>query len=221
LDLSIRQVAKLLKVSEDTVYRWARQGLLPAHRVDEQFRFNRVELQEWATSHKQKVSPDLFAAEGETRKPPSLLEAIERGGIFTQVPGEEREQVLEAITLLPAIPAGVNRPMLLALLIAREAMASTGLGEGIAIPHPRDPLVVAVDEPRVLLCFLERSVDFHALDGQPVRVLFLLLSPSVRQHLQMLAQLAYALHDAPLKELLRTAAPPAEILSRLRALEQR
>jgi nitrogen PTS system EIIA component len=220
LDLRVRDVARLLKVSEQTVYRWVRDGSLPAHRVHDQYMFNRVELQEWAALHKHRVSPELLAPNGSAEELPSLHAAMERGGIFYEIPGERREEVLEAITQLPGIPARVDRRLLYQLLVAREALASTGVGNGIAIPHPRDPVVVHTDEPLVLLCFLKQPVDFHALDGQPVRVLFVLLSPSVRMHLQMFARLAFALHDETLKELLRSAAPREAILDRVRVIEK-
>lgn len=219
MDLRVRDVAKLLNVSEKTVYRWAREGSLPAHRVGEQYRFNRVELQEWAATHGHGVSPELFAAADSATAAPSLAAALERGGVYPAVPGERREHVLAAVAELPGVPPNVNRRLLGQLLIGREALASTGVGDGIAIPHPRDPLVVGVEEPYVLLCFLERPVDFGAMDGMPVRVLFTLLAPSVRQHLQMLAKLAFALHDPVLRGLLNDAAPGSAILERVRTLE--
>jgi nitrogen PTS system EIIA component len=220
VDLRVRDVARLLNISEQTVYRWARNGSLPAHRVHDQYLFNRVELQEWAAVHEHRVAPELLAPDGSAEELPSLHAAMERGGIYYEVPGERREKVLRAVAQLPGIPAGVNRELLYQLLVAREALASTGVGSGIAIPHPRDPVVVHADEPRVLLCFLKRPVDFHALDGQPVRVLFVLLSPSVRKHLQMFAKLAFALHDENLKKLLYGAAPREAILDRVRVVEK-
>jgi PTS system nitrogen regulatory IIA component len=96
---------------------------------------------------------------------------------------------------------------------------STGIGGGIAIPHPRDPLVVQVREPVVLACFLERPVDFHAIDEAPVRVLFTLLSPSIRAHLHMLSRLTYALHDPALLNLLEKPTTAGAILDRLGAIE--
>ncbi len=219
MDLKVRDVARLLNVSEQTVYRWVRGRSLPAHRVHDQYHFNRVELQEWAALHKHRVSPELFVPNGSAKEFPGLCEAIERGGIFYAVPGQGRDDVLAAVTRLPGIPAGVDRQLLHQLLVAREALAPTSVGDGIAVPHPRDPVVVRVDQPAVLLCFLERPVDFGALDGRPVRVLFMLLSPTVRDHLQMLAKLAAALHDEGFKELLASAAPREEILDRLRAVE--
>lgn len=220
MELKVREVARLLDVSEQTVYRWVRKGSLPAHRVHDQYLFNRVELQEWAALHEHRVSPELLAPNGSPEPLPSLCAAMERGGITYGMSGETREEVLDALTRLPGIPDSVDRSLLYQLLVARETLASTGVGNGIAIPHPRDPVVIHAEEPVVLLAFLERPVDFHALDGQPVRVLFVLLSPSVREHLQMFARLAFALHDGTLKKLLASAAPPEKILERVRFLEK-
>lgn len=220
MELRVRDVARLLNLSEHAVYRRVRKGSLPAHRVHDQYLFNRVELQEWAALHKHRVSPELFAANGSTEARPSLQAAIGRGGVFHRVPGDRREDVLKAVTQLPGIPPGVDRKLLYQLLLARESLASTSVGDGIAIPHPRDPLVVQVDDPVVVLCFLRHPVDFQAPDGRPVRVLFMLLTPSVRDHLQMLARLASALHDEMLRELLRAAAPGEAILERVRLIEK-
>ena len=60
MQLGVRDVSKLLNVSEKTVYRWISQGVLPAYRVNEQYRFNRAELLEWATSRKMNVSAEVF-----------------------------------------------------------------------------------------------------------------------------------------------------------------
>ncbi len=220
MDLRVRDVARLLNVSEQTVYRWARKGTLPAHRVHDQYLFNRVALQEWAALNKHRVSPELFVPNGSAEPLPGLLAALERGGVAHGAPGERREDVLAAVAQLPGIPAGVNRQLLYQLLLARETLASTSVGDGIAIPHPRDPVVVHVEQPLVFLCFLRQPVDFGAMDGQHVGVLFLLLTPSVRDHLRLLSRLAAALHDEALKKLLNAAAPRAEILDRIASLEK-
>ena len=219
MELRVRDVARLLSVSEQTVYCWIKGGSLPVHRVGDQYRFNPVELQEWAAAEGHTVSPKLFARVGPAEELPNLHAALVRGGIYHQVPGREREEVLAAVAKLPGIPPAVDRGLLRQLLIRREALASTAIGDGIAIPHPRDPLVVRIDEPSVLLCFLEQPVDFRALDGRPVRVLFLLLSPSVRGHLQILAKLSFALHDPRLRDMLQTQASEDAILERIHGLE--
>ena len=219
MDLSVREVARLLGVTEKTVHRWLREKAIPAHRLHDQSRFNRVEIQEWAAARGLRMTPDLPGVGGASSAPLSLREAIERGGIHLRVPGATADEVLEAVAKLPGIPDGVDRSLLRELLVGREALTSTGIGGGIAFPHPRDPLVMQVREPIVLACFLERPVDFHAVDDVPVRVLFTLLSPSIRAHLQILARLTYALHDAALLKLLEKPAAPEAILAQLGAIE--
>lgn len=219
MELRVRDAAIILNKSEETITRWAQRGLLPVHRIQNQYLFNRAELQEWAALHNHPVVPELVAPSAASEQLPSLAAAIDRGGIFYQVSGGTRDKVLEAVTHLPGIPPGVNRSNLHQLLVRREALALTGLGNGIAIPHPRDPLVVRIQQPYVMLCFLAEAVDFSAIDGQPVRVLFMVLSPSVRVHLQILARLAFVLHDDVLKELLGKVASREAILERLRAIE--
>lgn len=217
MDLTVREAAELLAVPEDTLYRWIRSGSLPAQKKRHQYWINRVELQEWAAVHGRRVLPELFTPRGSAG--PGLRAALERGGIHAGVSGTRRDEVLLAVSRLPGIPEGVDRDLLHQLLVAREVLTSTGIGGGIALPHPRDPLVLRVAEPHVLLCFLANAVDFGALDRQPVRVLFLLLSPSVHAHLQMLAKLAYVLHDEELRGLLGRQERPEAILERVGVLE--
>ncbi|HEY3351939.1 MAG TPA: PTS sugar transporter subunit IIA [Polyangia bacterium] len=215
MDLNLREAARLLELDENELYHLARAGELPCVRVHDQYCFNRAELQEWAVARGRCLAPE--AAQSPIA---GLRAALERGGIHGPLPGTTREEVLAAVTRLATIPPAADRGLLLELLVAREALASTGIGGGVAVPHPRDPLVMGVDEPVLVLCLLEHSVDFGAIDGQPVHALFTLLSPSVRQHLLLLGKLAYALHDDPLRHLLRERAPAAAILARLAALDE-
>lgn len=216
-DLSVRDVARLLGVPERTVYRWANDGELPHDRLREEIRFNRVELQEWAQAHGLPLSPELYAEDG--RAAVSLAAALTRGGIARDVPGRTREEVLAAVSALPGIPASIDRDELLALLLSRERLATTGLGDGIALPHPRDPLVLGSHDPVVVLAFLSQPVDYQALDGKPVGVLFGILSPTVKAHLALLSRLAFALHDPDLRALLAARAPDDALLARVRAIE--
>ncbi|MGH7680375.1 MAG: PTS sugar transporter subunit IIA [Candidatus Eiseniibacteriota bacterium] len=219
MDLSTREVARLLGVTEQVVNRWLRDKAIPAHRLHDQPRFNRVEIQEWAAARGIRLSPETAGPDRAPAASSSLRAAVERGGIYYDLPGTSSTEVLEAVTQLPGIPEGVDRDLLRQLLVGREALMSTGIGGGIAIPHPRDPVVIHTPEPIVLTCFLKSAVDFHAIDAAPVRVIFALLSPSIRAHLRILARLTYALHDAALLEMLEKRAAPAAILDRLAVIE--
>jgi len=220
MQLTVRDVSTLLKVSEKTVYRWINQGILPAYRVNEQYRFNRAELLEWATSRKMNVSADLFEEPESSVAPlPSLVEALQAGGIFYRVGGTDKESALRAVVEHMRLPEEVDRDFLLRVLLARENLQSTGIGDGIAIPHVRNPIVLHVSRPMIALCFLEKPVEFGALDGKPVYVLFSLISPTVRAHLRMLSRLSFALTDAGFKQALIGQASRDEILNQARRVE--
>jgi len=215
-DLSVREVARLLGVAEKTVWQWVRAGEIPHTRLREEILFNRVELQQWALRSGHPLPPE---AAGGGASSETLADAIARGGIARDVPGGTREEVLSAVAALPGVPAGVDRALLRALLVAGERFGSTALGGGFAFPHPRDPQVLGLSVPTVLLALPERPVDFQALDGQPVTAIFTILSPTVQAHLAILSRLAYVLHDQELRRLLAARAPDAAILERVRAGE--
>lgn len=200
MHLNVREAAKILNVSEKTIYRWIQQGSLPAYRVNEQYRFHRAELLEWATSHKINVSPKIFEEpEGAPAALVGLAEALQAGGIFYRVGGGDKESVLRSIVETMRLPEEVDREFLFRVFLAREALGSTGVGDGIAIPHVRNPIVLHVARPTITLSFLERPVDFGAVDGKPVFALFSLVSPTMRAHLHLLSRLAFALRDEAFK----------------------
>ena len=220
MQLTVRDVASLLKVSERTIYRWIKEGSIPAYRISEQYRFHRAELLEWATARRIGVSVDLFEeAEDASVRMPSLSESLLAGGIVYRIAGADKESVLRAAVGSMRLPDEVDREHLLRVLVAREAMASTAIGDGIAIPHVRNPIVLHVPRSMVTLCFLERPVDFGALDGKPVHCLFTMVSPTVRAHLHLLSRLAFALRDAGFLEIVRRQGLRDQILDELRRVE--
>jgi PTS system nitrogen regulatory IIA component len=220
MQLSIRDLTKLLDVPESTVARWIKQRGLPAQQVGGQFRVNRTELLEWATANKVRVSLDLFDhLEANSQTVPSLVEALEIGGIRYHLEDSNKEHALRALVQVLPLPDGVDRELLLRLFLAREALASTAIGDGIAIPHVRNPIVLHVTRPAVTLAYLSKPVDFGALDGKPVHVLFSIVSPTNRIHLQLLSRLSFALHDGKLRETVARAAPSEEILQEFRRVE--
>jgi PTS system nitrogen regulatory IIA component len=222
MQLSIRDLTKLLNVAEGTVSRWIKQRRLPAQQVAGQYRVNRTELLEWATANQVRVSLELFDnLEADAESVPSLAEALEIGGIHYGLQDTNKDRALRALVEVLPLPAGVDRELLLRLFLAREASASTAIGNGIAIPHVRNPIVLHVARPVVTLAFLSQPVDFGALDGKPVHVLFSIISPTNRSHLQLLSRLSFALHDVKLRETVARQAPREEILQEVRGVEAR
>ena len=220
MQLSVRDAARILNVSEKSVYRWIKQGAIPAYQINDQYRFNRAELLEWATSRKISVSPEIFAEpEGGDTPPPSLSEALAAGGIHYRIGGSDKASAILAVVETMKLPEEVDREFLYQVLLAREALGSTGIGEGIAIPHVRNPIVLHVSKPMVTLCFLERPIDFGALDGLAVTTLFTLISPTVRAHLHLLSRLGFALRDPDFKAAVTGQATREKIMEALKRAE--
>ncbi len=219
MQLTVRDVTKFLDVSEATVLRWIKQRGLPAQRVAGQYRFHRAEVLEWATAQQVKVSVEMFPGPRGEAAAPALVEALEAGGIHHHLAGTTQEAALRSLVeVLPRVE-GVDPPTLLHHFLAREALASTAVGDGIAIPHVRGPIVLHVPRPLIALGFLDNPVDFGALDGKPVHVLFTLITPTVPTHLQLLSRLSFALHDARLKDAVIRRGPRDEILAEIRRVE--
>ena len=217
MKLTVRDVAKLFNVSEKTIYRWIEKLDLPAYRINKQFRFNQTELLEWAAAGRSVISPDLIREpESGSESMPDPVQALAAGGIHYRVAGIDRESVLRSVVELLRLPDHVDRESLLQILLAREALGSTGIGNGIAIPHARNPIVLNVERPTITLCFLENPVDYSALDGQPVTILFTMVSLTVRSHLHLLSRLAFILHSRDFREVLKRQGSRDEILTEAR-----
>ncbi len=221
MNTSVKDAASLLSVSEKTIYRWIKQEIVPVYRVNEQYRFNRAELLEWATSRRMGISPEAFHEAEDTGSPlPTLIESLETGRIVYRLGGKSRKQILAQLVDELSLPEEVDRSYLLKVLNAREELASTGIGDGIAIPHPRNPVLLHVTKPSVTLAFLEQPVDFQALDKKPVHTLFCLISPTLRAHLHLLSKLSFALRDPGFKGAIERQGSREEIFAAMHKLNE-
>jgi PTS system nitrogen regulatory IIA component len=220
MQLSVKDAAGILNVSEKTIYRWIKQEVVPVYRINEQFRFNRAELLEWATSRRIQVSPDIFLEGDKSNVPlPSLQDALKAGGVAYRIGGNDQMSVLRAVVDVLNLPEEVDREFLYQVLLARETLGSTGLGNGIAIPHVRNPVVLHVSKPTITLCFLENPIDFKAIDNKPVDTLFTLISPTVRAHLHLLSRLSFVLRNQDFKAALGRKASREELMTALSLAE--
>lgn len=217
---TVKDVAKLLRISEKTVYRWISQGSLPVHRVQEQYRFEREELLEWAATRKLPVAIELLQG-GEDEEPlPDLVEALRAGGVIHGLACRDRESALRSLVEALRLPEEVDRDFLHRVLLAREVMQPTCIGGGIALPHARNPVVLHAHRPTVTLAFLEAPVDFGALDGQPVHTLFAVVSPSLRAHLHLMARVCHALGLPSFRARVEGRASRDEVLAAAADVEQ-
>jgi PTS system nitrogen regulatory IIA component len=148
-----------------------------------------------------------------------LGELIKRGGIYYSVPGKSVQEVLESLAAkIPALKT-ISKEDLLKAMLEREALMSTGIGRGIAVPHPRNPLVQP-EEQFAALAFLENPVDWKALDGKAVETLFVIVSASAKLHLQSLSAITYFCQQEAFQKLLKEKAPQEKLVCYINEAEE-
>ena len=214
MKLTVSEAASLLGSSEERVYKWIEDSDLPAQKLRGQYRVNRTDLLEWATVRRIAVSPRAFQQE---RGTPTVADALRAGGVHHRVAGSDIPTIVRNIVALLPLEDMAARETLLDILLARNALGVTPVGDGIAIPHARTPIVLAPTNAVLALSFLTNPIDLHAPDGKPVDTFFFLICPTIHVHLAMLAKLSYALQDDAFRAAVRAHAPGEEI-ARLAAL---
>jgi PTS system nitrogen regulatory IIA component len=129
-----------------------------------------------------------------------ITDILPKKSIVPDLKGRTKKQVLEELidAMLQEKPE-LERERLMAVLLERERLGSTGIGDGIAIPHGK-----LKDLDRLILSFGKSSlgVDFESMDGKPVHLLFLLVAPEncTGIHLRALARIARLLKNAPVRK---------------------
>lgn len=128
------------------------------------------------------------------------------------VPGSSQKRVLEHLSqhIAENIPANISADAIFNAIMAREKLGSTGIGQGIAIPHCR---IEQVDQAYASFFRLQQAIDFDAIDDQPVDLFFVLLVPpeACDEHLQTLATLAGVFSQADVCQRLRDSANSGDL----------
>ena len=135
---------------------------------------------------------------------PTPTDLVSPNAIIPAMKVNGKKQALQEIAAKAASLTGQNEKAILEILLQREKLGSTGVGNGVAIPHGKLPKLGNVFG---LFARLERAVDFEALDGQPVDLVFLLLAPegAGADHLKALARVARLLRDPEVARKLRAS----------------
>ncbi|OGR20768.1 MAG: excisionase [Desulfobacula sp. RIFOXYA12_FULL_46_16] len=220
MELSISDLSKYLGVIPDTIERWVRQGKLPVSGKAPDYRFRKVDLEKWAALHHIRLNfSDRQRLEKQNQADFFLSEAVRMGGIHFDIPGGEVKTVLESsIGRISNIPDDF-RDDLLERVMERENALSTGIGNGIAIPHPREPLTY-LNQALVSICFLSTPVEYNALDRRPVSVLFFILCPSLKLHLNLLSTLSFCLKNTQFIGFLKSKPEPDLLIRQIETLQK-
>jgi len=194
--LTVNEAAALMACSERRVYRWVEAAEIPFRRIRDQIRFDRAELLDWAMDGRHPVSIEAIDRRLEfDERTPSLEQALRAGKVHRDVPSNGRESTIRAIVERTVLPASLAPAFVVAVMVARERTLWTAIGNGIAIPQVRQPIIAAGLPVTVSVSYLEQPLLFGAPDGKPIQVIFQIISPTIGEHLRVLAHLSRALLD--------------------------
>lgn len=224
MDLKLKDVAELLNVSEATVRRWISDGRIPYYRLNNQFRFSRNEIENWVLSCKQDGGFSPFAEDLEPKNESlgtqqfGLYRAIHKGGVYKDIPGSTKEEVIRNAVELIAADICLDAEVITELLLDREKLMPTSLSNGVAVPHTRDFLLQESFDV-VAVVFPKKPIEYGSLDGRPVDVLFFLFACDDKRHLHLLAKLAHLSSKAANLSYLRTHPSKAKLLEYVKEWE--
>jgi PTS system nitrogen regulatory IIA component len=140
-----------------------------------------------------------------------LSELLDESNIITDLKARDKKGVLEE--LVGAVvnhEPSIDKPTLVKVLLERERLGSTGIGDGVAIPHGK---YHGITQPLVSFGRSRRGLDFESMDGQPAHLFFLLVAPenSANVHLKVLATIARILKNSTFRKDLMEAGSEEEI----------
>lgn len=208
--LTIEEVARYLRVSERTVYEWAQKGEIPAGKIGTVWRFKKDDIESWV---------DERLASSKTSAPKQhkiVTESFLSPDRVVLLDYASKHDVLVMMSeVLAKAPQVKNSTELLDSILKREALMSTAVGRGIAIPHVR---LSSVTDLVMAVGISKRDIlDFDAVDGNPVRLVFMIAAAN-NQHdyyLQTISHFSAKLRNDELKSKLLNSTDTMEIYALL------
>src|SRR6185312_5823164 len=135
----------------------------------------------------------------------NIADLLQPDAVIASLKVQSKKQLLQELAARAAAQTGIAERKIFETLTERERLGSTGVGEGVAVPHGR-----MADVKKIVGVFarLENGIDYDAVDKQPVDLVFMLLAPDVAgaDHLKALAKVSRLLRNAQAREKLRAAA---------------
>jgi DNA-binding protein/PTS system, IIA component len=208
--LTIEEVARYLRVSERTVYEWAQKGEIPAGKIGTVWRFKKDDIESW-------VDERLASSKTSVSKQHKIVTEnfLSPDRVVLLDYASKHDVLVMMSEVLAKAPQVKNSAELLDAILKREALMSTAVGRGIAIPHVR---LSSVTDLVMAVGISKRDIlDFDAVDGNPVRLVFMIAAAN-NQHdyyLQTISHFSAKLRNEELKSSLLNSTDPAEVYALL------
>ncbi|MBQ4480954.1 MAG: PTS sugar transporter subunit IIA [Victivallales bacterium] len=200
--LTLKELAEYLRVNERTIMRMKDQGKIEGVKIGGQWRFNGSEIDKLFFPQ----NGVEVAKEVEQEEPMSVLNrpsigiplsrVMHENRILLNLAATDRDSLIEEMTAARLMYGLVLDVSDLRLKCKqREAVLSTAIGEGIAIPHPRDPIPTLRSSAAVIYGYSHDGINYDAPDGKPVHHFFLVCSQNIELHLHLMGCMARLLKD--------------------------
>ena len=139
-----------------------------------------------------------------------IIDALQKEAIIVELTATDKKGVLEELVAPVAKISGANQEEMVRVLLDRERLGSTGIGEGVGIPHGK---LKELDSLALGFGISRKGVDFESMDNRPTYIFFLLITPenSTGLHLKLLARISKILKSVPFKESLLNASDRDDI----------
>jgi len=213
--MTVKQVASYLNVNERTVLKLVSEGVLPALKIGNQWRFRKPMLETWLDDQMLGVGPGYFDVSQLTHAPARMLDlasCFQPSHVIASLSAQTKTEVVEELAAL-ANRLGLvrNRTWFVGALIARENILPSATGNGVAFMHTLQRNPEQVVRPFMVLGRSLAGVDFDALDAKPTHLFFVLGLKYQELHLPWLAKLWQVCARADAIEALM-AAPTADAI---------
>ena len=195
--MTVQEVAEFLRVSERTVYDWATAGTIPCGKLGTTWRFKRSEVEKWVN---QQLSGS--SKKNVTFSPIAIKDILAAENVMLLEADSKDAALLEMLENLSDNCSITQRAAIVEGIFQREKLMSTGIGLGIGIPHVRmdgiDDLMMAVGLATSDL------TGYESLDGEPVRLIFMILAGKDQHtlHIKAMAAISGRVRNAVLREML-------------------
>lgn len=212
--LTLKELAEHLKLNDRTILRMLKTGQITGAKVGGQWRFNGSQIDRIFFPGKPLGEDDVPLSEL-TRSPFEIpiSRLVDEKRIFLDMKATNAEEAITELT-----PSQLFNSLVLDItdlrekFIAREKLLSTGVGNGIAVPHPRDPISTLRASGAIILGRSANGVDFNAADGQPVHYFFLICSQTIELHLLLVGKIANLIRNPDFLETFKNAQDPSEVI---------